>query len=261
LSEKIERLAQALAAAWQGNAMIDLPGEAARPRTRAEAYAVQDRMAELIGGRVSGWKVGATVPAVQKLEGHDGPIPGRIFAGRTFDSPARVPAAGFPGARVECEFAFHFKRALPLRDRPYTPGEIADALTFHAAMELTGTRYTPGSGNRPSTTHDTIADNGSGGGFVFGPGIDAWRALPFTTLAIEARIDGGAPVEVYTGEYRREPLEVTAETVNDLAARGIAMEAGHYLSTGSLTMPTPFGPGQTMVAKFAGIGELRLTLV
>ena len=47
-------------------------------------------MAELIGGQVAGWKVGATVRAVQVFEGHDGPLPGRIFADRLFDSPARI---------------------------------------------------------------------------------------------------------------------------------------------------------------------------
>ena len=34
----------------------------------------------MIGGDVAGWKVGATVRAVQVFEGHDGPLPGRIFA-------------------------------------------------------------------------------------------------------------------------------------------------------------------------------------
>ena len=261
MDKKLETLAIGLAEAWRTGGTIDLPGDGERPRTRAEAFAVQDRMGELIGRRCVGWKVGATVKAVQRLEGHDGSIPGRLFANRVFDSPAQAKAADFPRARVECEFAFRFKRALPRRDRPYTPDEIADALTFHAAIELTGTRYTPGSGNRPSTTHDTIADNGSGGGFVFGPAIADWRALSFTTLAIEARIGSGAPIEAYTGEYRRDPLEVAAETINDLAARGIAMDEGYYLSTGSLTTPTPFGLGQAMVAKFAGIGELRLSLV
>lgn len=257
---RIDALAARLARAWQGGGTIELPGDAERPRTRAEAFAVQDRMAALIGGRCVGWKVGATVVAVQRLEGHDGPIPGRLFADRVFDSPAKVAAADFPRARVECEFAFRFKRGLPLRSKPYAPDEIADALIFHAAIELTGTRYAPGSGGRPGTTHDTIADNGSGGGFVFGPGIDAWRELTFTTLGIEARIDGGPPIEVYTGEYRRDPLEVTAETVNNLGQRGIAIEAGFYLSTGSLTTPTPFGKGQRFVARFAGIGELALSM-
>ena len=56
-------------------------------------------MAELIGGKVVGWKVGATVRSVQIFEGHDGPLPGRVFADRYFDSPAKFPANRVRGAR------------------------------------------------------------------------------------------------------------------------------------------------------------------
>jgi len=260
MTPKIERLAAALAEAWRGDTTMALPDEADAPASRAEAFAVQDRLATLLGERVVGWKVGATVPAVQRLEGHDGPIPGRLFAPRVFDSPAKVPASRFGGYKVECEFAFRFTRDLPVRDRPYTPAEIADGLIFHAGVELAGSRYVPRTGNRKPRTHDAIADNGAGGGFVFGPGISDWRDLSFATMPIVARIDGGAPIEVYTGEYRRDPLVIVVETANDLAARGIALKAGDYLSTGSLTLPTPIGRGQSLSARFGDVATIWVTL-
>ncbi len=260
MDAKLERLATALAKAWGDGTRIPLPIASEAPSSRAETYAVQDRMAELIGDPVAGWKVGATVEAVQRLEGHDGPIPGRLFAPRVFDSPATVPGAIFGGYKVECEFAFRFTEGLPVRDRPYRPQEIADLLLFHLAIELAGTRYAPNTGGRPPRTLDSVADNGRGGGFLFGPAIRDWRDIPFVTLPLEARIDDGESIQVYTGEYRRDPLEVAAETVNDLCARGIGHKAGDYLSTGSLTMPTPIGWGQTLVARFADLGKLSLTL-
>jgi len=260
MNAKIDRLAAALAEAWRNDATIPLPPADAAPASRAEAYAVQDRMAALIDDAVVGWKVGATVEAVQRLEGHDGPIPGRLFASRVFDSPARVPAARFGGANVECEFAFRLARDLPLGDRPHAPDGIADALVLHPAVELTGSRYAAASGGRQPRTHDVIADNGSGNGFVFGPGLAGWRDTAFETLPIIARIDGGDAIEAYTGIYRRDPLTVAAETMNDLAARGIRLRAGDYLSTGSLTVPTPIAGGNTFVAEFAGLATLRVTL-
>jgi 2-keto-4-pentenoate hydratase len=260
MTPKIERLAAALAEAWRSDTTIALPEEADAPASRAESFAVQDRLAVLLGERVVGWKVGATVPAVQRLEGHDGPIPGRLFAPRVFDSPAVVPAVRFGGYKVECEFAFRFTRDLPVRGRPYTPAEIAEGLAFHPAVELAGSRYVPGTGGRKPRTHDAIADNGAGGGFVFGPGIADWRGLSFDTMPIVARIDGGLSIEVYTGDYRRDPLVIVAETLNDLAARGIALSAGDYLSTGSLTLPTPIARGQTLVARFGDLAEIRVTV-
>jgi len=260
MDAKLELLAAALAKAWGDGTRISLPIAAEAPSSRAEAYAVQDRMAELIGDPMVGWKVGAAVEAVQRLEGHDGPIPGRLFAPRVFGNPATVPGAIFGGYKVECEFAFSFTEDLPVRDRAYRPQEIADLLLFHLAIELAGSRYAPDTGGRPPGTLDTVADNGSGGGFLFGFAIRDWRDIPFLTLQLEARIDDGEAIQVYTGEYRRDPLEVTAETVNDLCARGIGLMAGDYLSTGSLTMPTAIGRGQTLLARFADLGQLSLTV-
>ena len=91
-------------------------------------------MAELIGGEVAGWKVGATVRAVQVFEGHDGPLPGRIFADRLFDSPAKIPAKLFKGVKVECEFAFRLTRELPPGNGPVTRDQIADALTVPSGV-------------------------------------------------------------------------------------------------------------------------------
>ncbi len=260
MSDKIENLAAALAGAWRDGTTIPLPEPAQAPSSRAEAYAIQDRMAELIGEVPVGWKVGATVEAVQRLEGHDGPIPGRLFASRIYGTPATLPAAAFRGCKVECEFAFRFTDDLPPRDRPYTAGEAADLLVLHLAIELAGSRYTPGIGGRQPSSAEVIADNGSGVGFLFGPGIADWKDIPFETLPIDARIDGGTAIEAYAGEYRRDPVEVLAETLNDLAARGIGLASGDYLSTGSLTVPTPIAQGQTFVAGFGDLGTLRLTL-
>jgi 2-keto-4-pentenoate hydratase len=131
-----------------------------------DAWKRQDQMAEQIGGSVAGWKVGAAVRAVQLFEGHDAPLPGRIFADRCFDSAAKIPADLFASVKIECEFAFRLMRKLPNRLTPLRPDEIAEALTFHPALELAANRYAPGTNNRLATTFDGIADNGSGGAAV-----------------------------------------------------------------------------------------------
>jgi 2-keto-4-pentenoate hydratase len=218
-------------------------------------------MAELIGGAVAGWKVGATVRAVQLFEGHDGPLPGRIFADRCFDSPARVPARLFNGVKVECEFAFRLTGDLPKSATPVSRAEIADALTFHPAFELAGSRFAPGTGNRAATTFDGIADNGSGGAAVLGAAVEGWQTLAFETMEIDARIDDSPPIQIYTGAYRRDPVAIVAETFSDLRVRGVALPCGTCVLTGSLSLPTPVRKGQTVTAKFAGLPTLSLTMV
>lgn len=261
MTSKHEQLAQDLAEAWRNGTSVPLPAAGQGPATRAEAYAIQDRMAALIGGRVAGWKVGATVPAVQLFEGHDGPLPGRIFADRCFDSPARIPARLFRGAKVECEHAFRLTGALPAGGTRLTAEEVAPAVTYHPAIELAATRWAPGTGNRASTTFDGIADNGTGGAAVIGPAIGNWRDLPFETLEIEPRLDGSPPIQAYSGAFRRHPLAIVAETFSDLRARGVALEPGTVVLTGSLTLPTPIRQGQTLVVRFADLATISLTLI
>ncbi len=251
-----EQLARSLAEAWQHGGTIPLPIVEAAPRSRADAFAIQDRVAEILGERVAGWKVGAAVRAVQILEGHDGPITGRLFAPRVYTSPAQVPAAMYDGFKIECEFAFRFGRDVPARTRPYSRSELEAQLVLHPGLEIAGSRYAIGAGSRKFTTHDAIADNGAGGAYVVAAGVADWRGIDLATLPIDARIDGGAPIDTYQGEYRRDPVDILVETVNGLSERGIGLAAGDLLSTGSLTTPTPLRAGQTYVARF---GEL-LTL-
>jgi 2-keto-4-pentenoate hydratase len=261
MADRLEQLARDLAEAWRTGSTVPLPPAGCGPATRDEAYAIQDRMAELIGGPVAGWKIGATVAAVRLFEGHDGPLPGRVFADRCFDSPATIPAYLLTGVKVECEFAFRLTRDLPNGTAPLGRDDVAQSLTFHPAFELAGSRYAPGTGNRAATTFDGIADNGSGGAAVLGAAVERWHDLPFETLEVDARIDGSPPIQIYTGAYRRDPVAIVAETFSDLRARGVALPAGTCVLTGSLSLPTPVRKGQTVTAKFADLPTLSLTLV
>jgi 2-keto-4-pentenoate hydratase len=260
MNEAFEELARSLANAWRGGGAVPLPPAGAAPASRADAFAIQDRMAELVGDTCVGWKVGAAVPAVQRLEGHDGPIVGRLLASRMFAHPATVPAALFDGYKVECEFAFRFRDGVPARTRAYTRAELLPLLVLHPGLELAGGRYVAARDGRKATTRDAIADNGAGGGYVVGAGIEDWKGIAFEALPLDARTDGGEPIGVYTGELRRDPVDILVETVNGLAERGIGLAAGDLLSTGSLTVPTPLRRGQTYVARFGDLQTLSVTV-
>lgn len=260
LDAPLEGLARALAAAWHAGGTTPLPPAGQAPISRAQAYAVQDRMAELIACRVAGWKVGATTRAVQMLEGHDAAVPGRIFADRCFDSPARVPAQLFAGLRIECEFAFRITSPLDEPEGDFDPQAIAHALTLHPAIELAGSRYAPGTGGRAAGTFDGMADNGSGAGAVIGPAIPVWREIDFERLAIDARIDDSPSIQAYSGAWRRDPLAIMAETLSQLRGRGVRLGVGDLVLTGSLTVPAPIRAGQSAVARFGDLATLRLSL-
>jgi 2-keto-4-pentenoate hydratase len=256
---KFENLAQALAKAWRDGTSVEVPAADAAPRSRADAFAIQDRVAEILGDRCVGWKVAAAVPAFQRMEGYDGPYVGRLFANRHHTSPAHLPAAMFARSKIECEFAFRFKAGLPARRKPYVRSEVEVLLVFHPGLEVTGPRYDTSSGSRRLTVYDIIADNGAGGAYIEGVGIDGWRGIDFSALRIDARIDDGVPIQNFIGEYRRDPVDIVVETVNELSARGIDVSPGDLVSSGAVTLPTRMGPGQKFVARFRDLAVLRLS--
>jgi 2-keto-4-pentenoate hydratase len=259
VADSIESYAQDLARAWRSGTTIPLPDN--RPASRETAYKIQDRLAELLGEKVTGWKIGSSVKAIQEAEGHDGPIPGRMFASGLFASPAQLPAAQFRRSKVECEFAFRLLRSFSASQQGYATDVIVNGLAFHPAVEIAESRIDIEASKRKRHTYDEIADNGGGIGFVFGPEVPEWRGLDFNSVEIDARIDGGPPITIHSGVYRRDPVEVAVEMVNDIVRRGHDLSTGEYLTTGSLSHPQVISKGQTLKVNFRNLGTVELSLI
>ena len=210
--------------------------------------------------QVAGWKVGATVRAVQVFEGHDGPLPGRVFADRLLRQPGQVPAQPVQGREGRVRVR------LPPDARPAAgngAGDAAtrspDALTFHPAFELAASRYAPG--HRQPRRHDIRRHRrqrlrrrrrARRRGRRTGASCRStpWRSMRASTTARRSR-STPAP----TGAIRST---ITAETFSDLRARGVDLPAGTFVLTGSLSLPTPVRQGQTVTAKFAGSAGAHL---
>jgi 2-keto-4-pentenoate hydratase len=265
LAPRLEALAQASVHAWNNGTRFTLPPAVSAPVSRTEAFAVQDRFAEILDEPCVGWKVGAAVPAVQIMEGHDGPIVGRLFKHRQFTSPAQLSAKQFEGFKIECEFAFRFKNGLPLqtiRDQAYTREDLIPLLTLHCGLEVAGHRYLQDASSRKMTTYDLIADNGACGAYIEGVAIHDWQHIDFTAVTIDARIYSGQSmsesIQTFTGEFFRDPVDVLVEVVNGLQERGIGMQAGDLLTTGSITLPTSMQAGQSFVANIGNLDKISL---
>ena len=247
-----EIAARRLANAWRSGTRIADLGDA-RPRSRDEAYAIQDAVTELLGLPVVGWKVGAATPAIMAERGLDEPIPGPLFGPRVCASPAQLPAAEFPAANLETEFAIQTLVELPPRRAPYQAADLAAVSELLAAFDLTQSRYSVA----PDSLAE-IADSGNSGGAVIGTPIPEWRDRDLLRVTVELRVDGSAPVATYSGAWRRDPLDVFAWLANSLRRRGIALPAGTVVLTGSLTEPQPVGPGSSAVARFDAGAEVRM---
>ena len=270
------KAARLLADAWQAGATVDFPPELL-PADRAAACAIQDGMARLLAvdpaNAVVGWKVGATSPGVQKAEGYDGPIPGRVFASTLYRNRARLPSSRFPAAAVEAEIAFRFVAAPRPAAGRLPSAALADSVVMLPAFDITSTRYgrmtrtgwldvsTPrrdgasGTSNGRQKMLAGIADNGNGGAVVLGAPVTDWRRLDFMQLAPELRVNGGDPAPILRDDARGDPLDALVWTVNHVYARGFTLAAGDVLLTGSLIQPQPLRAGDRVVCHFSEIGR------
>lgn len=254
ISEGAERLA----AARRATKPLSALPESCRPATKAEGYAIQDAFRVLWGDRVVGWKIGATAKPVQEKFGTDEPFAGPFFARDTFSSPAQTPARSYVHRAVESEFAFRFGTALPPRSTVYTRHEILDAVdALVPAIEIVGPRFDDLLFGRAPTA---IADCAVNAGFVLGTPVTQWRDLDVVTHHVTLRVDGKIVAEGTGAAVLGSPLVVLDWAVEHLRRRGITIEAGQLISTGTTTGIVHLEPGQTAAADFGALGEVSLTM-
>ena len=228
------------------------------PVNRAEAYAVADRMASRIGDTLSGWKVGATSARMREMDGHSDVIPGRIFSSATWEGDdVSLPAERFPFARLEAEFAFRLNGDV-------TPSEIAEPdrmariAVLHPAVEIIGNRFVADGLTSEQNSLMTVADNGGGIGFVFGPPVADWHGLDLLHHEVRVSVDGGAPSDNFLGEMRGPPLQALCDLARHLADRGYQLKAGDYVSTGAACVPQSVAKGSQVEADFGGLGRIKV---
>jgi len=254
-SDKIARAAALLVEAWKNHERLPGLPEDCRPVTRAEAYAIQDAMADGLGLTVAGWKLGMSAPATMRQFGVDEPVPGRIFRECVFPDGATIAAGHYGGPKVEPEFAVRLKAALPPRDEAYGRADLVAATdAILLCFEVADNRAAPAKPD-PLTM---IADNGGFAAYVVGPAVTNWRDVDFKTTAIELLIDGKPAAKGLEGEFRVDPIDVALWTANHLSKRGHGLAAGDLISTGSATVPTLMQVGSSALGRFVGLGEVRV---
>lgn len=257
-TQAIIAAADILIAARREQRQLDALPEAMRPTTLADGYAIQDAVRERFGDLVAGWKTGATAAAVQAKFGTDQPFAGPFFSKTVLKSPAVVPAADYFHRAIECEFAFRFGRALPVRAAAYGWAEIADAVdAVVPAIEIVGPRFTDLLFGRVPTA---VADCAVNQGFVFGQASTDWLGLDLPAHPVRLTVDGRVAADGTGANVLGDPRIALEWTVNHLQRRGIPVDAGQILSTGTTTGIVVLAAGEAAVADFGRLGQVALTL-
>ena len=103
-----------------------------------------------------------------------------------------------------------------------------------------------------------VADNACSGRYVIGPDVPDWMRISWTAVTAELWIDGALAAPTQESHLRGDPFEALVWTANFLARRGLGLEAGQIVSTGSASVPTARNEGHEVIAHFGELGEVRI---
>jgi len=246
-----EGIARAFVAARRtGAALPDFPGT--MPPSLADAYAVQDAALGMEDRRVAGWKVGKIAPPVEGANRLTGPI----FADQVVTDASRpampVFAQGF--AAAEAEFLLRLGRVPDPSVTSYSMQDARDLVdAVHIGIEVASSPFPGINSHGPAVT---VADFGNNNGLVVGPAVEGWRDADLDDWSVALTINEAEIGRATTATMLDGPFGAVRFLLEHMARRGLALEAGQWVSTGAVTGVHPVGPGDRVVASFDG----RLTI-
>jgi 2-keto-4-pentenoate hydratase len=233
------------------------------PATPDEAFAydvqsglVAYRLANA-DARIGGYKIGLTTPRMQRLCRGDRPISGVMPAAGLRQSPAKVALDGFVHLGVESELAVRLDKPIEA-----TSGKIGRAQVAAAVGEIAAVFELIEDRGADYATLDWLwmaADNSWHAGLVIGPRMSA-SDVDISDRAGVLSIDGQEVDRGSTRDVLGHPYDAVAWLAGHLANRGLRLDAGHWISTGSIATIRFPRRGEHYKFEIAGLPAVELTV-
>jgi 2-keto-4-pentenoate hydratase len=233
-----------LAQAWRSRTRIE--GLSASPASVAEAHAIQDQVAAVLGETIGAFKANAP-PDIA-------PTRGLIYARMIRRSPARISPAETPYLGVEGEIAFRFMRDLPAQAKPYARDEIAAAVAVLPAIEVVSSRFHDPYSRSPL---EQLADCMINGALVIGSEILDWSQLDLPRLHVALLVNDKPVLERQGRHPTDDPLAVAVALVNMMRDAG-GVKAGQLVTTGSWTELRRLRSGDRCAVQFEKLGSAQV---
>lgn len=222
-----------------------------------QAYAAQLQYVEkriTDGAVVKGKKIGLTSKAMQEMLGVDRPDYGHIFDDMIHDEDEAIPTAKYIAPRVEFEIAFVLKADIDGKN--VTVENVKEAIDYVVpAAEIIDSRIK----HWKIKFEDTVADNGSSAGAVFGSRQVKLDQIDLPSVKMEVFKNDEKLDEGYGSAVLGDPLEAVVWLAKALDQYGIPLKAGESVLAGALTKAVDVESGDHFKATFDGLGEVEVT--
>ncbi|AQR72343.1 2-keto-4-pentenoate hydratase [Sphingomonas sp. LM7] len=238
----------------ESRGLSEFPG--AIPEALADAYAVQDHAIAFDGRKIGGWKVGRINPPRDGVDRLAGPIFSDSIVDAREGLEMSIFGEGFGAA--EAEFLLRIRTTPPAGKTSFTEAEAADLVdAVHVGIEIASSPFQGINEYGPTVT---ISDYGNNNGLVIGPEIKDWRTANINAWPVTLDINGER-IGAATAETMLDgPVGAVRFLLELMAARGIALEAGQWVSSGAVTGVHPVTPGDEVECGFGEGFEVKCTI-
>ncbi|WP_017549784.1 2-keto-4-pentenoate hydratase [Salinicoccus carnicancri] len=229
----------------------EYPGITTDEAYGAQLQYVQKRIAD--GAVVKGKKIGLTSKAMQEMLGVDRPDYGNIFDDMIHEEGEPIDTGRYIAPRVEFEIAFVLKADID--GETVTVEKVREAIDYVVpAAEIIDSRIR----DWKIKFEDTVADNGSSAGAVFGSGQVELEAVDLPTVKMEVYKNDEKLDEGYGSAVLGNPLEAVVWLSRALHQYGISLKKGEKILAGALTKAVDVRAGDSFKATFEGLGEVEV---
>lgn len=224
-------------------------------RDIAAAYAVQRGLARQRQTSVVGRKIGLTSKTVQQQLRVDQPNFGTLFEDMDVSALLVVPSGRLLQPKAEAEIAFVL--GSDLDGDEISIADVRASIDYAmAAIELVDSRIA----GWDIKISDTVADNASSGYFALSERQLTLKDFEPRDIEMTMLVDGFQTSAGAGTECMGDPLAAVlwlARTTRDL---GDPLRAGEVVLSGALGPMVAVHPGNTITARFTGLGPVSVTL-
>ena len=231
------------------------------PKNRDDAYKALNLFYEELDKKTVGWKIGAVAKEVQKEEGFDGPVPGKIFKETILPSNCSIKYSEIPYSNLECEYAFEIDQDVKI------DGELLNKMNnfkLYTAIDITSSRYLQSSKNKFDKLVQMylgISDHGNGGKIIIGEEIKNWHTTAINKIKIKLKINDNVTEPYFTGTKRIDPRDSLKAFVDEFKDKNISFKKGDYLLCGSLTQPYKINMKDKIIVTYENLRDINIKIL
>lgn len=227
------------------------------------AWRIQQRVVEALRadlGGIFGYKAGLTSPSARKRFNIDEPVMGTLLKGMILDNGARISVAGGVTLLIEADLLVRVADRR-INDAATRAEAFAAIDRIAAFVEVPDIVIAPG---QPVTGPVLTAVNAGARFGVMGPvlDVDEVRMGQLADFTVNVSRNGYPAGPIGTGKALMDhPLNVVLWIAGEARHRGVTLEAGDWLSLGSLTPPMRAVAGDGYRLRYEGLGSGGMEVV